>query len=370
MKFTTKTVVILFIVLVCLGIFLYQLNELTKKQSKEEEESENKKRNEITKRVEERIQRKLKKNELLESFMAVPFTEADSAFGDETEKREEIQAAAKEDPGCPDILIHRGDVIVLYNSKQPGKPVAIFKTLDEYAAYVHKQQLAGINCPVLYLRREIDLQGRDTYRMYPFYIPHQTGLYDTYSLLTPPTTPPAGAAVEQGSAIRALPSVHYPIQDGDLWSNGGFERPAVPMPPPFLKSLTEWEVHHMPPLYVEGGLPVAPIEKLTKKEVANVPEIPTPMTGHDSAGGYPAMADFLKQNAKNMDGIQHYDAYALREDVYIPSDKMTTPPKGHLSDNAADPNWGGVLYTVANVEAGKYDNNMVKPALYPDMGYV
>jgi hypothetical protein len=369
MKFTTKTVVILFIVLVCLGIFLYQLNQLTKKQAKEEQENENKKRTEVTKKVEERIQRKLKKNALLESFMAVPFTEADSAYGDETVKSEQIEATTKEDPGCPDILIHRGDVIVLYNSKQPGKPVAIFKTLDEYAAYVHKQQLAGVNCPVLYLRREVDLQGRDTYRMYPFYIPHQTALYDQYSLLTPPTTPPAGIAVEQGSAIRALPSVHYPVRDGDLWSNGGFERPAVPMPPPFLKSLTAWEVHHMPPLYVEGGLPVAPIEKRTSIEVANVPEIPTPMT--DSVAGKPAMADFLRKQASNMDGIQHFDAYALNADPYIPSDKMTKPPKGtQLSDNAADPNWGGVLYTVANVEAGKYDNNMVKPALYPDMGYV
>lgn len=373
MKFTAKIVVILFIVLICLAIFLYNLNELTKKQQKEEEENQKIKLSEIEKTREARIQRKLKKNEILETFLSapVPFSEADTAYGDKQEDQDELQTKDKppEDEGCPNILINRGDKIVLYNSKKPGVAVEIFNNLDEYAAYVYKQQVAGVNCPVLYLRKEIDLQGRDAYRMYPFYIPHQLPLYDQYSMLSPPTTGPPGTTADINEpsigSIRPLPSVHYPTRDGDLWSNGGFERPSIPMPPPFLKSLSTWEIHHMPPLYVEGSLPSIPIEK--NRSAPNAPEIPRPMND-SSVAGKPAIADFLKENTN--DNIKNYDPYGIREDAYISSDKYTTPPKGKLSDNAADTNWGGRLYTMANVESGKYDNNVVKPALYPNLGYV
>jgi hypothetical protein len=297
----------------------------------------------------------------------MPFNEADTSYGDKKEEPEEMPPPVEEDKGCPDILINRGDIIVLYNSKQPGKLVETFKSLDEYASYVYKQQVAGINCPVLYLRKEIDLQGRDAYRMYPFYIPHQLPLYDQYNVINPSTVHTEGPGNSGASgSIKPLPSVHYPIKDGDLWSAGGFERPSIPMPPPFLKSLTGWEARHMPPLYVEGSLPAMPIERKRPIEVANVSEIPTPMA---DLSGKPAIADFLKNNF-NTNNVMNYDAYSMKENVYIPSDKMTTPPVGKISDNAADPNWGGVLYTIANVESGKYDNNVVKPALYPDTGFV
>ena len=35
-----------------------------------------------------------------------------------------------------------------------------------------------------------------------------------------------------------------------------------------------------------------------------------------------------------------------------------------ISDNPADPNWGGVLYTESVVQSGKYDDNkVVRPLL-------
>lgn len=369
MKFTTKIVVILFIILVSLGVFLYFLNELTKKQAAEEEKTKRVQTEEAWRKKEAKIQKRMEKNQemtrLFESFMAMPFNQVDSVYGQNAVAEESVAPPPSTEPeGCPDILIHRGDVVVLYNSKVPGKPVEVFKNLDDYALYVHRQQAAGVFCPVLYLRKEIDLQGRDTYRAYPLYIPHQVSIYDQY------TTVGGGTKKEGEPKIAVLPSVHYPIEDGDRWSNGGADRPAMPMPPPFLKSMTAWEVHHMPPLYVEGGLPPTPIEKKRQnvlQEIANVKEIPTPM-GHDSVI---AVAEFPEQGAGvPTERIVNFDPYAMKQDAYIPSDKVKTLPPGSYSDNAADPNWGGVLYTSANVEAGKYDNNAVKPVLYPNLGYV
>jgi hypothetical protein len=370
MKFTTKIVVILFIILVSLGVFLYFLNDLTKKQAAEEEKSKRIQTEEAWRKKQAKIQKRMEKNQemtrLFESFLAMPFNQVDSEYGRGDSVAEVSEPPKEAEPeGCPDILIHRGDVVVLYNSKSPGKPVEVFKNLDDYALYVHRQQAAGVFCPVLYLRKEIDLQGRDTYRAYPLYIPHQVSIYDQY------TSVDGGIKKKEDEPkIAPLPSVHYPIEDGDRWSNDGVERPSMPMPPPFLKSMTTWEVHHMPPLYVEGGLPPVPIEQKKSnvvQEIANIKEIPTPM-GH---GSVIAVAEFPEQGAGIPTGrVVNFDPYAMKQDAYIPSDKVNTPKPGSYSDNAADPNWGGVLYTSANVEAGKYDNNAVKPALYPNLGYV
>ena len=154
MKFTAKIVVILFIVLVCLGIFLYFLNNLTKRQAEEEERESRHHEDQENARKEAKIKNKMEKNAklntLFEGFMNMPigqmkpFNEADSTIGIEPD----TSSSSNEPVGCPDILIHRGDAVVLYNSKDPGNPVGIFKNLDEYAAYVHQQQAAGVFCPV------------------------------------------------------------------------------------------------------------------------------------------------------------------------------------------------------------------------------
>ena len=78
----------------------------------------------------------------------------------------------------------------------------------------------------------------------------------------------------------------------------------------------------------------------------------------------------LDQFGKDYVSDQNFDPYTLSETSFMSTEDPTTAPPGVLSDNAYDPNWGGISYTMANIEAGKYDDNMVKSALYPNLGFV
>lgn len=80
---------------------------------------------------------------------------------------------------CPDLLVQKGKVLVLYNTKQPiveGKNPIPFFNLDEYIHYLEIQREKGINCPVLYLQQENNAQGQDVYRMRPSPFDLQGGL--------------------------------------------------------------------------------------------------------------------------------------------------------------------------------------------------
>lgn len=69
---------------------------------------------------------------------------------------------------CPDMLVRKGTVLLLYNSNIPAKegvnPMP-FYNLDEYINYLEIQKKNGKICPVLFLQFETDAQGNDIYRM-------------------------------------------------------------------------------------------------------------------------------------------------------------------------------------------------------------
>jgi len=71
---------------------------------------------------------------------------------------------------CPDLLVKRGDVLLLYNTSKPlvdnKNPIPFFN-LDEYINYLEVQRNKGIRCPVLYLQQENNTQGEDVYRIRP-----------------------------------------------------------------------------------------------------------------------------------------------------------------------------------------------------------
>lgn len=74
----------------------------------------------------------------------------------------------KSEDTCPDMLVHNGNNLLLYNSKQPeakGVNPIQFKNLDEYISYLDDQKKKGIRCPVLYMQLENDAQGKNVYRM-------------------------------------------------------------------------------------------------------------------------------------------------------------------------------------------------------------
>ena len=79
---------------------------------------------------------------------------------------------------CPDLLIQKGDKLLLYNTKKPEdetNPIP-FLNLDEYIFYLGQQRKEGNSCPVLYLQQENNAQGQDVYRIRPSPFDGQGGL--------------------------------------------------------------------------------------------------------------------------------------------------------------------------------------------------
>ena len=67
---------------------------------------------------------------------------------------------------CPNILIQKGSVYHLYNSKRakvPGVNPIQFNTLEDYVDFIKWQRSQGIKCPVLYLQQTYDTQGNEKY---------------------------------------------------------------------------------------------------------------------------------------------------------------------------------------------------------------
>ena len=72
--------------------------------------------------------------------------------------------------GCPDLLIQRGQLLHLYDTKMPiinGVNPVIFNSLEEYSIYYNSQKSLGKNCPILFLQQENNAQGNDIYRIRP-----------------------------------------------------------------------------------------------------------------------------------------------------------------------------------------------------------
>ena len=71
---------------------------------------------------------------------------------------------------CPNMLIKRGDKIIMYNrdaDPSDGTYPRTFENIDEYIEFVESQREKGIRCPVLFLQQETDIQGNDVLRARP-----------------------------------------------------------------------------------------------------------------------------------------------------------------------------------------------------------
>lgn len=277
MKFTTKYICILLIILVFLGIFLFYLNQLTRKQAIDEE-------NEV------------------EGF--------DPSTVDLPKN-------------CPNLLINRGDAIVLYNTNAaesgeqgvtPGTHiVAVFKHLDEYAKYVQHQRSIGKYCPVLYLRQETSAQGKDVYKMY---------------------TPPAN--IPDHGAVNPM------------------------IKPSSLESVPIWDLHHQPPFYVEGGLPAVPTEPVNNQVIQ--------------------VMDASRENGQfNKEDYPGFDPYGLYvgkvtnlDEIHVSTQNLDSNfhQTKKCSYNPADSNWCGVIATQQAVDSGMFANNEVNKAMYPHVAVV
>jgi hypothetical protein len=75
-----------------------------------------------------------------------------------------------ENKTCFDLLVNNGENILLYNTNMPemlGVNPLSFNNLDEYIKYLDNQRKDGLNCPILYLQKEVNTQGNDVYRIRP-----------------------------------------------------------------------------------------------------------------------------------------------------------------------------------------------------------
>ncbi len=91
--------------------------------------------------------------------------------------KEAMENNSKED-GCPDLLIQRDNVLLLYNTKKPEdetNPIPFFN-LDEYINYLEIQKDKGGTCPTLFLQQENNAQGKEVYRVRPSPFDLQGGL--------------------------------------------------------------------------------------------------------------------------------------------------------------------------------------------------
>lgn len=180
---------------------------------------------------------------------------------------------SQSDADCPDILINKGDTLLLYNSKMKEidgiNPIPFFN-LDEYINHLEVQRRKGIRCPVLYAQKENDAQGNDVYRIRPS------------------------------------------------------------------------------PFDTQGGLP-------------------TPIISNEEHPRNPVdVLDATRDNPPyNIGNYPSFDPMGLDIGKYTVVDKVHDSTKmAHVSDNPADTNWGGILYTENAIESGKYDENaVIKPVL-------
>jgi hypothetical protein len=91
----------------------------------------------------------------------------------ETDDKSDPATSSPVPDSCPDMLIQDGNTLKLYNSKVPDKEPVVFASLEDYLKYVSDP---GNNCPIMFLRKEINAQGQDVYRVRPNPIEQEGGL--------------------------------------------------------------------------------------------------------------------------------------------------------------------------------------------------
>jgi hypothetical protein len=121
----------------------------------------------------------------------------------------------KDDNSCPNLLIQKGNALLLYNTKKPedkNNPLSFFN-LDEYINYLEIQKGKGNSCPVLYLQQENSAQGNDVYRVRPSPFDKEGGL----PVESSDTTIKPGAAlnvIPRADATRANPPYNQGLYSG------------------------------------------------------------------------------------------------------------------------------------------------------------
>ena len=119
-------------------------------------------------------------------------------------------------PRCPNILIQKGNQIILQNTslaEVPGVNPITFDNLEEYAQFVKWQRSQGIECPVLYLRNSYDAQGNEVFAARPCPENPQGGLSPSLPSLA--YQPPVTMLYDAGRDDPPYNQNSYPSYDPD-----------------------------------------------------------------------------------------------------------------------------------------------------------
>ena len=80
---------------------------------------------------------------------------------------------------CPDVLIQKGSKYHLLNTslgKVPGVNPVVFDNLEDYVEFLNWQKSQNIICPILFLQRSYNAQGKEEYKIRPSPFDKQGGL--------------------------------------------------------------------------------------------------------------------------------------------------------------------------------------------------
>jgi len=231
---------------------------------------------------------------------------------DKTSNKIKVEPMENNDENCPDLLIRKGTVLLLYNTSKPTddtNPIP-FQNLDEYIYYLEAQRKMGNKCPVLFLQQESNAQGEDVYRMRPSPFDMQGGL-------------PAITDINKKDPFPPL-------------SISNTTRTYSP-PSPTISDINNSTLSRQVPLNTNAV-------KTVDSALLNPPYNAGEYASFDPHGQYIGI---------------HTDLDVLHQST----------ERAKISDNPMDPNWGGVEYTQQKIDTGKYDeNNITKPRLYQPKG--
>jgi hypothetical protein len=113
-----------------------------------------------------------------------------------------VNSEGEQEPRCPNLLIQKGTVLFLYNTKRasvPGVNPIRFDNLEEYVEFTEWLRGQGIKCPILFLQHSIGAQGESMYSIRPGPTNLQGGLSPGIATTMPvfgiPTSKGAGSDV-------------------------------------------------------------------------------------------------------------------------------------------------------------------------------
>ena len=96
-----------------------------------------------------------------------------------TQSSKLVREGFDDDNNCPNLLVKRGNKIMLLNNRKakiPGVNPIYFDNLEDYTEFTKWQRSQGMYCPVLYFNEVEDAQGNTKYRMMKAIDDPQAGL--------------------------------------------------------------------------------------------------------------------------------------------------------------------------------------------------